>query len=192
MSRDGQRAYINNELNTSMTALNLADNTVIARDIESSAPPAPGTQAHRNLVGKLAFFTALGIPDKLDTTGDGQFDVALRDINPLANQRQGVATTPGRAAPRATTTATPTTSPGSSRPARARPFRSKARSRATTSTTSASSTGARCAVRTRTSTTMRAASRAATASRPTSMASTRPRRCSTTARPRASAIRWTR
>ena len=33
----------NNELNTSMTAMNLDDNTVIARDIESSAPPAPGT-----------------------------------------------------------------------------------------------------------------------------------------------------
>jgi len=86
MARSGQRAYVNNELNTSISALNLQDNTVIARDIESSAPPAPGTQAHRNLVGKLAFFTALGIPDKLDNTGDGQFDVALRDINPLANR----------------------------------------------------------------------------------------------------------
>jgi DNA-binding beta-propeller fold protein YncE len=86
MSRDSKRAYTNNELNTSVTALNLTDNTVITRDIESSAPPAPGTQAHRNLVGKLAFFTALGVPDKLDNTGDGQFDVALRDINPLANR----------------------------------------------------------------------------------------------------------
>jgi cytochrome c553 len=86
MSRDNKRAYTNNELNTSVSALNLTDNTVIARDIESSAPPAPGTQAHRNLVGKLAFFTALGIPDKLDNTGDGQFDVALRDIDPLANR----------------------------------------------------------------------------------------------------------
>ena len=86
MSRDNKRAYTNNELNTSVTAMNLTDNTVITRDIESSAPPAPGTQAHRNLVGKLAFFTALGIPDKLDNTGDGQFDVALRDINPLANR----------------------------------------------------------------------------------------------------------
>jgi DNA-binding beta-propeller fold protein YncE len=86
MARSGLRAYVNNELNTSMSALNLTDNTVISRDIESSAPPAPGTQAHRNLVGKLAFFTALGIPDKLDMTGDGQFDVALRDINPLANR----------------------------------------------------------------------------------------------------------
>jgi len=86
MARTGKRAYVNNELNTSMSALNLDDNTVIARDIESSAPPAPGTQAHRNLVGKLAFFTALGVPDKLDTTGDGQFDIALRDIVPLAHR----------------------------------------------------------------------------------------------------------
>jgi YVTN family beta-propeller protein len=86
MSRDGKRAYSNNELNTSVTAMNLTDNTVIARDIESSAPPAPGTPQHRKLVGKLAFFTALGIPDKLDNTGDGQFDVALRDIDPLANR----------------------------------------------------------------------------------------------------------
>lgn len=86
MSRDGKRAYVNNELSTSMSALNLTDNTVITRDVESSAPPAPGTQAHRNLVGKLAFFTALGLPDKLDTDGDGKFDVALRDINPLTHR----------------------------------------------------------------------------------------------------------
>ena len=86
MSRDAKRAYANNELNTSITALNLETNTVIARDIESSAPPAPGTATHRNLVGKLAFFTALGVPDKFDTDGDGKFDIALRDVNPLANR----------------------------------------------------------------------------------------------------------
>src|SRR5688572_10701926 len=86
MARDGTRAYVNNELNTSMSVLNLADDTVVARDVESSAPPAPGTREHRNLVGKLAFFTALGLPDKLDNTGDGQFDVALRDITPLAHR----------------------------------------------------------------------------------------------------------
>src|SRR4030095_14857107 len=86
IARNGTRAYVNNELNTSMSVLNLTDNTVITRDIESSAPPAPGTQAHRNLVGKLAFFTALGVPDKLDTSGDGQFDAALRDINPLTHR----------------------------------------------------------------------------------------------------------
>jgi DNA-binding beta-propeller fold protein YncE len=86
LSRDGKRAYTNNEVSTSMTAIDLDANTVLARDIESSAPPAPGTQAHRNLVGKLAFFTALGIPDVIDTNGDGQFDIALRDIDPVANK----------------------------------------------------------------------------------------------------------
>ena len=86
MSSDGTRAYANNEINTSVTALDLANNAVLERDIESSAPPAPGTQEHRNLVGKLVFFTALGVPDVLDTTGDGQFDIALRDIDPLKNR----------------------------------------------------------------------------------------------------------
>lgn len=86
MSNDGTRAYANNEINTSITALDLANNAVLDRDIESSTPPAPGTQEHRNLVGKLVFFTALGVPDVLDTTGDGKFDVALRDIDPLKHR----------------------------------------------------------------------------------------------------------
>ena len=86
MSSDGTRAYANNEINTSVTALDLANNTVLERDIESSTPPAPGTQEHRNLVGKLVFFTALGVPDTLDTNGDGQFDIALRDIDPLKHR----------------------------------------------------------------------------------------------------------
>ena len=86
ISRDGKRAYTNNELNTSVTALDLNSNTVLARDIESSAPPAPGTVQHRRLLGKLAFFTALGLPDKL---GDnGVFNVALRDIDPLAHRNK--------------------------------------------------------------------------------------------------------
>ena len=50
MSRDGKRAYTNNELNTSITAIDLANNQVLARDIESSTPPAPGTVEHRRLV----------------------------------------------------------------------------------------------------------------------------------------------
>src|SRR6185503_2798717 len=63
MSNDGTRAYTDNELNMSVTALDLTNNVVLARDMESSKPPALGTQEHRNLVGKLVFFTALGVPD---------------------------------------------------------------------------------------------------------------------------------
>jgi YVTN family beta-propeller protein len=86
ISRNGKRAYTNNELGTSISAIDLENNAVLARDIESSTPPAPGTVAHRRLLGKLAFFTALGIPDKLDDDGDGSFDVPLRSINPLEHR----------------------------------------------------------------------------------------------------------
>jgi YVTN family beta-propeller protein len=88
MSRDGRRAYTNNELNTSITAIDLDGGTVLARDIESSAPPAPGTVEHRHLVGKLAFFTALGVPDVLDEDGDGAFDAELRSIEPLLHRNK--------------------------------------------------------------------------------------------------------
>jgi YVTN family beta-propeller protein len=88
MSRDGKRAYTNNELNTSITALDLANSQVLARDIESSAPPAPGTVEHRRLFGKLAFFTALGVPDTIDENRDGKYDVALRDIDPLLHRNK--------------------------------------------------------------------------------------------------------
>lgn len=84
MSLDGSRAYTNNEVSTSVTALNLNQNQVLQLDIPSSATPAPGTEKHRNVLGKLAFFTALGIPDVLDTDGNGSFDVEVRDIEPLA------------------------------------------------------------------------------------------------------------
>ncbi len=88
MSRDGQRAYTNNELNTSITAIDLANGEVLARDIESSTPPAPGTVEHRRLFGKLAFFTALGVPDVIDEDGDGTYDVPLRDIDPLLHRNK--------------------------------------------------------------------------------------------------------
>ena len=39
--------------------------------------PEPGTVEHATLVGKLAFFTALGIPD------NGIFDTPIRDFDPL-------------------------------------------------------------------------------------------------------------
>ena len=78
ISSDGKRAYGNNEAKFSASALNLETNTVIARDIPSSEPPEPGTVEHATLVGKIAFFTALGIPD------NGIFDTPIRDFDPLS------------------------------------------------------------------------------------------------------------
>ncbi len=88
MNKAATRAYTNNEVSTSVTAIDLQTNQVLAQDIDSSTPPVPGTQKHRNVTGKLAFFTALGIPDQLDTNSDGEFDIAIRDINPLENRNK--------------------------------------------------------------------------------------------------------
>jgi YVTN family beta-propeller protein len=71
----GTRIYVNNEVNMSVTVI--AGNTVIARDVDSSTPPVPGNIAHSILVGKLAFHTALGVPN------NGLTDIPLRSIVPL-------------------------------------------------------------------------------------------------------------
>ena len=78
MRQDGTRAYANNEANFSVTSMNVDNgNCLMLRlDIESSTPPAPGSFAHAVLVGKLAFFTALGIPD------NGVFSMPIRSIVP--------------------------------------------------------------------------------------------------------------
>lgn len=80
MSHDGKRAYTNNEVGISVTAINLETNSVIARDIAAGEVPRVGTHAHDVLVGKLVFFGALGVDD------DGVFQQEIRDINPLASR----------------------------------------------------------------------------------------------------------
>lgn len=77
ISGDGRRAYVNNEVNLSVSALNLETNTVITRDIPTGIDPAPGSFEHSVLVGKLTFFTALGTPD------NGLNTLPIRDIQPL-------------------------------------------------------------------------------------------------------------
>ena len=65
MRKDGTRGYANNEANFSVTSMNVDDGfcLTLQLDIDSAEPPAPGSFEHAVLVGKLAFFTALGIPD---------------------------------------------------------------------------------------------------------------------------------
>lgn len=77
MTRDGRRAYTNNEVGVSITALDLETNTVLQRDIPSGTAPEPGTFEHGVLLGKLAFHTALGIPD------NAIFGQPIREIDPL-------------------------------------------------------------------------------------------------------------
>ncbi|PPD47519.1 MAG: hypothetical protein CTY16_07380 [Methylobacter sp.] len=77
ISSDGGRAYTNNLVGRSVSVLNLATNTVVARDIESTPLPLLGSFEHNLLMGKLTFFTALGVPD------NGLSNVAIRSINPL-------------------------------------------------------------------------------------------------------------
>ncbi|MGC1951888.1 MAG: beta-propeller fold lactonase family protein [Gammaproteobacteria bacterium] len=73
----GKRAYVNNEVGLSVSVLNLESNTVLARDISSSTLPAPGSFAHGVLLGRLTFFTALGVSD------NGLIGTEIRDIDPV-------------------------------------------------------------------------------------------------------------
>ena len=76
MRHDGTRAYANNEANFSVTSMNTDDCLTLKLDISSSDPPAPGSLQHNVLVGKVAFFTAFGIPD------NGFQGTDIRDIIP--------------------------------------------------------------------------------------------------------------
>jgi YVTN family beta-propeller protein len=77
ISSDGTRAYVNNEVGISFSVLDLENDEVIERDVATSQDPEPGTFAHGVLVGKLAFSTALGVPD------NGLFSQRIRNIEPL-------------------------------------------------------------------------------------------------------------
>src|SRR5207247_126822 len=78
VTQDGKRAYVNNEVNLSVTAIDLEANRVLERDVPIGTPPTPGTFAHAVLLGKLTFFTALGTPT------DGLLGMPVRGIRPLA------------------------------------------------------------------------------------------------------------
>ena len=78
MRQDGTRGYANNEANFSVTSMNVDDGfcLTLQLDIDSAEPPNPGSFEHAVLVGKLAFFTALGIPD------NDIFGTPIRDFVP--------------------------------------------------------------------------------------------------------------
>jgi DNA-binding beta-propeller fold protein YncE len=77
VSTDGKRAYTYNEVDFSVSALDLDAQTVIERDVSVGTLPLPGTFAHGVLLGKLAFHTALGLPES------GIFGLSVRKIVPI-------------------------------------------------------------------------------------------------------------
>ena len=73
----GRLGFVANQVNMSVSVLDLRANTVLARDVPSSTPPEPGQFDHTRIVGQLVFFTALGVPD------NGLVGMPVRDIIPL-------------------------------------------------------------------------------------------------------------
>jgi YVTN family beta-propeller protein len=74
---NGRFGYVNNEVGHSVSILNLQAGTTLQRDVASSEPPKPGSHEHAVLLGKLVFFTALGVSD------NGLVGQQIRDIVPL-------------------------------------------------------------------------------------------------------------
>jgi YVTN family beta-propeller protein len=77
IDKKGRRAYVSNEVGLSVSVLDLEAGSVVARDVPSSTPPDPGSFDHARLMGKLVFFTALGVPD------NGLIGTPIRSIDPL-------------------------------------------------------------------------------------------------------------
>ncbi len=82
INADGTRAYTCNEVGMSVTAIDLVNDVVLVRDVPTSDPPLPGSLTHRRLVGRLAFHTALGLPDQ------GAQGVAVRELVPLDHRNK--------------------------------------------------------------------------------------------------------
>jgi YVTN family beta-propeller protein len=73
---NGKYGYVNDEVDMTVTVLDLAGGTALAT-VPSATPPAPGSFDHARLLGRLVFFTALGVPD------NGLVGAQIRDIDPV-------------------------------------------------------------------------------------------------------------
>ncbi|MGH8478761.1 MAG: hypothetical protein ACREXK_04060 [Gammaproteobacteria bacterium] len=74
----GRFAYVNNELGHSVSILDTNSNGITVRlNVPSSEPPKPGSHEHAVELGKLVFFTGLGVSD------NGLVGQDLRAIDPL-------------------------------------------------------------------------------------------------------------
>ena len=82
----GKTAFVNNEVDMSVSVLDLDTGLPVGDPVASSTPPEPGSFDHSRLVGKLVFFTALGVPDNNendDPDGRPLRGIPIREIIPL-------------------------------------------------------------------------------------------------------------
>ncbi len=61
LNSTGTRAYVYSEVSASMTSIDLNQNIILAT-VNTAELPAVGTEEHQLLLGKLAFFTGMGVP----------------------------------------------------------------------------------------------------------------------------------
>ncbi len=61
-SPNGKRAYVYNEVNVSVTAIDLETDVVLEQDILAGEMPAVPSRANQALIGKLVFYSSLGVP----------------------------------------------------------------------------------------------------------------------------------
>ena len=74
---DKKLAFVNNEVDLSVSVLDLDGNPLDRHDVASGTVPEPGSFDHTRLLGKLVFFTALGVPD------NGLVGTPIREIVPV-------------------------------------------------------------------------------------------------------------
>lgn len=60
MSADGRRAYANNQVDRSFSAIDLTNNVNLG-NVPTAELPSPGTLAHNAVIGELVFFTGMGV-----------------------------------------------------------------------------------------------------------------------------------
>jgi len=79
----GKKAFVTNEVNMTVSVLDLEAGLPVGNEVSSSTPPESGSFEHSRLMGKLVFFTALGVPDNEDDEGRPLRGIPIREIIPL-------------------------------------------------------------------------------------------------------------
>jgi DNA-binding beta-propeller fold protein YncE len=79
INSNATRAYVYAEVSSNVTVINLNNNSVLSKIDSSKTPTSP--KVRRNLLGKLAFYTGMGLPAGVTETTDPKLIDTLRHRN---------------------------------------------------------------------------------------------------------------